>query len=485
LSDLSEALNKQGLTFLAKRDNQRAIAFFREAIDVEPTMADAHTNLGVTQFMDFKFTDALVSLRHSLSLRPDHAETLLNLGYCLWRLNDLPGAIDAFHNAIEVGDLPLAQIALGSVYWEVGNAELALHYCRLGLVREPESILARDTIREVYHFHGNKAAAVEACDAMIKLLPERATNHHKKAMVLMTYGDPAGWPMHECRYDALDGTARIITENADWFRRTFGRRWDGRPTGHLVVATEQGYGDVIQFLRFLPMAAERCTKLTVHLPKSLRKIVSQSFQIPHMTISTDFPEEFDHYCLIMSLAYLMDATETFPTAPYLVASNNKYDEVRRLDGLKVGISWEGSRTMPDDRWRTMPFAKVKELLQDIPARFVSLQFPCNENLKGVNLIEVHPTQTSYSGELMIDWTETAGLINALDLVISVDTSVAHMVGALGKPIWMMNRYNTDWRWGLERSDTLWYPSMRIFRLAKMGDWDSVIAAVRPELLKLI
>ena len=291
--------------------------------------------------------------------------------------------------------------------------------------------------------------------------------------------------MHECRYDALDGTARIITENADWFRRTFGRRWDGRPTGHLVVATEQGYGDVIQFLRFLPMAAERCTKLTVHLPKSLRKIVSQSFQIPHMTISTDFPEEFDHYCLIMSLAYLMDATETFPTAPYLVASNNKYDEVRRLDGLKVGISWEGSRTMPDDRWRTMPFAKVKELLQDIPARFVSLQFPCNENLKGVNLIEVHPTQTSYSGELMIDWTETAGLINALDLVISVDTSVAHMVGALGKPIWMMNRYNTDWRWGLERSDTLWYPSMRIFRLAKMGDWDSVIAAVRPELLKLI
>ena len=483
VSDLSEALNKQGLAFLDKRDYPRAIEFFLTAIDVEPTMADAYTNLGVAQFMHAKFTDALKSLRHSQSLRPDHAETLLNLGYCLWRLSDMQGAITAFHRAIDVGDLPLAQIALGAVYWEVGNEELAVYYCEQGLLREPKSILAHDTLREVYHFHGNEAAALDACDAMIKLLPERATHHHKKAMVMMTYGDPAGWPLHECRYEALEGTPRITAENAGWFRRMFGRRWDGQPTGHLVVATEQGYGDVIQFLRFLPLAAERCTKLTLHIPKSMRKIVSQSFQIPNMTLSSDFPEEFDHYCLIMSLAHLLDATENIPSLPYLVAANNKYDEVRRLKGLKVGIAWEGSRTMPDDRWRSMPFAKMRELL-DVPARFVSLQFPCNDSLKGVPLIDVHPTPTSYSGELMIDWTETAALINALDLVLSVDTAVAHMAGALGKPVWLMNRYNTDWRWGLGKSDTIWYPSMRIFRQAKMSDWDSVIEAVRPELTKL-
>ena len=353
-------------------------------------MADAYTNLGVTQFMSFKFTDALVPLKHSLSLRPDNAETLLNLGYCLWRLNDMPGAIAALHRAIEIGALPLAQIALGAAYWEVGNDEMALHYCQQGLLGEPESILAHDTIREVYHYHGDEAAALAACDTMIKLLPDRPTHHHKKAMVMMTYGNPAGWPLHECRYDALDGIPKIIAENADWFSRTFGRRWDGQKTGHLVVATEQGYGDVTQFLRYLPMAAERCTKLTVHIPKSLRKIVSQSFQISNMTISTDFPEVFDHYCLIISLAHLMDATETIPPAPYLVAATNKYNEVRRLDGLKVGVAWEGSNTMPDDRWRSMPFATMRRLL-DLPARFVSLQFPCKDSLKGVPLIDVHPT----------------------------------------------------------------------------------------------
>ena len=483
MSDLSDALNKQGLAFLAKRDHQRAIEFFQTAIDEEPTMADAHTNLGVAQFMSFKFAEAVKALRHSLSLRPDHPETLLNLGYCLWREGDTAGAIAALHAAVDLGDLPIAQIALGSVYWEIGNEAMAIYYCEQGLLREPTDILGHDTLREVYHFRGCQADAMRACDAMIKILPDHPTHYHKKAMVMMTYGDPAGWPLHECRYEALEGTPRITAENAVWFRRMFGRRWDGRQTGHLVVATEQGYGDIIQFLRYLPLAAERCTKLTVHIPKSIRKIVGQSFQLPNMSLSTEFPEEFDHYCLIMSLAYLLDATENIPNSPYLVAANNKYDEVRRLPGLKIGVAWEGSRTMPDDRWRSMPFAKVQQLLRGIPANFISLQFPCNDNLKGL-MLDVHPTPTSFAGELMIDWTETAALMNSLDLVLSVDTAVAHMAGALGKPVWMMNRYNSDWRWGLGKSDSVWYPSMRIFRQAKMSDWDSVVEAVRPELLKL-
>ena len=483
MSDLSEALNKQGLAFLAKRDYPRSIEFFQTAIDVESTMADAYTNLGVAEFMSFHFNEAVTALRRSLVLRAGHPETLLNLGYCLWRQGDTSGAIAAFHEAIDIGDLALAQIALGSVYWEVGNEDMAIHYCELGLQREPTNVLGHDTLREIYHFRGHLPDALAACDTMIKLLPEHATHLHKKAMVLMTYGDPAGWPMHECRYEALEGTPRITAENASWFRRMYGRRWEGQQTGHLVVATEQGYGDIVQFLRYLPLASQRCTKLTVHIPKSLRKIVGQSFPLPNMTLSSDFPEEFDHYCLIMSLAHLLDATENIPNAPYLVAAPNKYGEVRRLPGLKIGVAWEGSKTMPDDRWRSMPFAKVKQLVAGLPARFISLQFPCQENLKGV-MHEVHPTPTSFAGELMIDWTETAALIDTLDLVVTVDTAVAHVTGALGKPVWLMNRYNSDWRWGLDKTDSVWYPSMRVFRQAKMSDWDSVIERVRPELTRL-
>ena len=146
MTELSDALNTQGLKFLAANNFPTAIEFFRTAIAAEPDMADAHTNLGVSLFMHHEFEEAERVLRHSLSLRPDHPETLLNLGYALWRLDDMEGAKDAFHQAISSG-MPNAYTALGSVYWETGDADKAMAYCREGLRRLPDDILGNDTLR--------------------------------------------------------------------------------------------------------------------------------------------------------------------------------------------------------------------------------------------------------------------------------------------------------------------------------------------------
>lgn len=492
MSELSDALNKQGLLFLSVHNHPRAIEFFQEAINVEPTMADAYSNLGVALFMHHRFEDAATVLLQSLALRPDHPETLLNLGYAFWRLSDLHGAKDAFQRAVEVDDMALAHIGLGSIYWDLGDGEMAIHHCQEGLRRAPESVLGHDTLREVYHFRGCEADALAACDAMIEMLPKypvdklahkMAAALYKRAMVMLTYDDPAGWAAHECRYDCLDGLATITAQDAKWFSILFARRWDGKPTGHLVVATEQGYGDVIQFLRYLPLVAARCEKLTLHIPHSLRKLAKQSFNLPNMDIADEFPEVFDHYCLIMSLPYLLDAIDDIPACPYLSASPHKYDEIRELPRVKIGLAWAGSKSLTEDRWRSISFEKMSRLL-DLPAQFVSLQFPA-ENLSKYPIIDPQPVQTSFNGKMAIDWTETAGLIDTLDLVISVDTAVVHLAGAMGKPVWMLNRVNTDWRWGLNRSDSPWYPTLRIFRQSKLGDWDTVIETVREGLVQFL
>jgi len=279
------------------------------------------------------------------------------------------------------------------------------------------------------------------------------------------------------RYGYLQGLTERARHDAVWFSRLFDKRWDGRPTRHLLVATEQGYGDVLQFLRYIALASERCEQLSLVVPPSLRRLCRQSITQSNVVVSDEVPEQFDHYCLIMSLGYLLDRIEDIPVAPYLVASNNKYGDVRRLTGLKVGLAWAGSKTHQDDRWRSIPFEKLLPLF-DLPVHFVSLQFPSEVNLRPYSILAVHPPPESFDGKLLIDWTETAALIDALDLVIAVDTAVVHLAGAMGKPVWLLNRYNSDWRWLLNRIDSPWYPSMHIIRQPKMGDWDSVIAQVQ-------
>lgn len=484
MTTLPDALNQQGLNFLAAGNHPRAISFFRAAIAQDPSLADAYTNLGVTLFMTKQFDAAVVALDESFKLRPDNAENLLNLGYARWRTYDMQGAVDALQRAVELFDQPLAHIALGSVYHEMGNPAGAIHHCLKGLESEPTDILGNDTLREAYIYSGDEDAAMAQCERCLQLYPHRPEHQYKHALVRLIYGHSDGWAGAETRYETSnDGLSQMGRDDPTFFARLFGRKWDGKPTGRLLIQTEQGYGDVINFLRYLPLAAQRCETLLVHLPEAVRKLVKQSFDIPNMEICADLPD-FDHYCLLLSLPYLLDEIEAVPPCPYLVASPDKYGDIRRLPGLKVGIAWEGSRTMPDNRWRSMPFETMKRLL-DMPATFISLQVPCEENLRGLPIRSVHMTRINMSGNMLVDWTETAALIDSLDLVISVDTAVAHVAGALGKPIWLLNRYNTDWRWGLKRSDSVWYPSLRMFRQPRMGDWEPVIQEVRTELGLLV
>lgn len=487
MNDVSFALNKYGLELLGKQKPDEAAPFFLEAVERNPRNADAYTNLGVALFLQDKLDEALAIYQQALILQPYNAETLLNISFVLWKNGEIEGAKARMAEAAKLG-LAGAHFALGKILRESGDNEPAIRHLREGLRIDPDDLSARAALREALHHNGDQLAALEQCDEMIRREPNHPLHPFRKACVMLTYDNPAGWQQYEYRYEVSSDTlTRAGKGDPKLFADLITKRWDGQPTGHLLVHREQGFGDNIQMLRFIPYAAQRCEKMSLFVPPTLRRLTKAALRdCPNVTVVDDLlcPKEFDHWCLLMSMPYMLGMTRDFPTAPYFEAPKEQYGEVRELKGLKVGIAWEGNKGHEDDRWRRIPFETMTKLFA-VPATFVSLHFPTEVDKGDYPLIEVYPTPSSYFGHLMIDWAETAALIDALDLVISADTAVVHMAGALGKPVWLLNRHNTDWRWGLHRNDSPWYPSMRIFRQPRLGDWDAVLDEAVDALRQLV
>jgi hypothetical protein len=263
--------------------------------------------------------------------------------------------------------------------------------------------------------------------------------------------------------------------------------WDGRPLEGrtLLLHAEQGFGDAIQFIRYLPLAAERGGRIIIECQAQLQRLFQINAGGSQIVASGQPMPDFDSHCPLLSLPWVFGTTlASVPDiVPYLRADAENVGSWRQRlaehsQVVKVGLVWSGNPAHKNDRCRSMTLARLAPLAQTRGVRFFSLQ-------KGEAATEA---RTPPPGMELIDWTEeltdfadTAALIAHLDLVIAVDTAVAHLAGAMGKPVWTLLPFVPDWRWLLEREDSPWYPSMRLFRQPFWGDWDSVIERVADEL----
>lgn len=397
-----------------------------------PHDAELHFARGTALNALGRHSSACVAFARALSLRPGHAASWLNMGNASADLDDPAAAETMYLTALRL------------------NPALAEAHASLGYILTMQ---------------GRLDEAKQACEAAIHLRPDFAQAHWNLAIATLLSGDlRRGFQAYECR-------KRVASYRAD-FPDLPGRLWDGSdPTGQtILVRAEQGFGDAIQFARYLPLilaAGGRpvlvCAPALVPLMRSMTGVEAVS--------CLDALPVYDRWIDQMSLPRVFGTTlETMPGAGrYLCADPNRVRAWReRLpEGRKVGIAFTGNPRHSGDRRRSIP-ADLGRSLCDIPGvSFINLQH--GEAARGLGLPDLTPWMTDYA--------RTAALIETLDLVVTVDTSVAHLAGALGKPVWILLPHAPDWRWLLGCTHSPWYDSVRLFRQTTAGDWAGVLADV--------
>ena len=450
---------------------------YRQILAQQPEHAGAMQFLGVIANQVGRNDIAVGLIRRAIGLNPNVAEAYNNLGNALKDQGQLDEAIAAFRQALALNpNLPEAHNNLGSALKDQGQLDEAIAAYRQAIALRPTYADAHNNLGNALKDQGQLDEAVAAFRQAIALKPDYAEFHFNLSLSLLTSGDfQQGWEEHEWRWKCKEFPTPA---------RNFPQpQWDGCPLEGrtLLLHTEQGHGDAVQFIRYLPLVEQRGGRIIIECQAELQRLIRPIAGRCQIVVSGQPLPIFDLHCPLLSLPRVFGTNlDNIPNnVPYLRADAEDAGRwQRRLADhsplVKVGLGWAGSPAHRNDCNRSMKLATLAPLGQVPGARFFSLQ-------KGEAAAE---TKTPPAGMELVDWTQelkdfadTAALIANLDLVIAVDTAVVHLAGAMGKPVWTLLPFVSDWRWLLERQDSPWYPSMRLFRQPRIGDWDGVITRV--------
>ena len=490
-----------------------AVACVRQALEVEPADADRCFLLGNLLLQQGQPKDAESAYRDCLKLRRDHPLALGNLGFVLAELDHLDEAKACYEQALKIRpDLAEVHHNLGNVLREQGQLDAALACYQTALQRRPEYAKAfinrgialvamgriDDAIRDLQHGVQLKPDLADAHISLgaalcVQQRFEEATDHYQQALALMPdhaeaawnqsllwllQGDyERGWPAYEARWRCKRTTPLPTFEQP---------RWDGSPLDGrtILLHGEQGLGDTLHFVRYAPMVKARGGRVIVHCQNALCRLLARSPGIDGLVGWGATPPKFDVWLPLMSLPTVFHTTlDTIPASiPYVSADPALVMHWRRelapVRGLRVGIAWQGSPRHAWDRHRSVSLEHFEPLAKIAGIHLISLQKNLgSEQLRAlqgrVPVLSLGDLVDEASGPFM----DTAAIIANLDLVVSIDTAVAHLAGAMGKPVWLALTFTPDWRWLLGRADNLWYPSARLFRQPSLGDWPSVFRQI--------
>ncbi len=440
-----EALNNLGNLCASGGKPQGAIACYERALAIEPDRAEAHNNLGAVYRDQGRLEEATTCYRRALALKPDYPEAHTNLGIVLRDQEKLEESAACHERALAISpDFAEAHNNLGNTLRSLGRVEDARSSYERALDLDPGSVEAR----------------------------------WNRSLVALLQGDYAtGWRDYEVRYRRKRNTPRSFPQPL-W-------RGDLLEGATILLYAEQGLGDTIQFLRYVPRVQAAGGSVILDVPASMMRLAGQIPGLAAIVKSGDSLPPFAWHCPLMSLPLAFGMTlESIPAAvPYLTIPEEALRDAQVLpwprDGLRAGLVWSGNPQYLEDRIRSIPFSCFQPLLDLDSARFFSLQM-------GPAAAQMPPMEPRVNDlqSAIRDLADTAALISQLDLVITVDTAVAHLAGALARPTWVLLPFAPDWRWLTSREDSPWYPTARLFRQPRPGDWGSVIDRVRAELAML-
>jgi len=436
----ADALHLLGVLSSETGRHDQAAACIGRAITLNPAPPFYHNNLGNVLHEQGRFSDARLCYEEALRRDPSYAEAHNNLANSLYQLGLFLEALPHYLEAVRL---------------KPGYAEAYNSF----------AVALRD--------QGLLSEALGCYEEALRLAPENADAHTGRAILRLLLGDfERGWPEYEWRWKAKGFPRRVFQQPL----------WDGalHPGARILLDAEQGLGDTIQFLRYVPLVKQTGATVLVECQPRLVPLLETVPEIDQVIAAGSPLPSFDAHLPFLSLPGVFHTTlETIPKwVPYLRVPQTKLESWRRRVGAggfkKVGIAWAGSPTYKKDRDRSLPLSEFAPLSGIPGIRLFSLQKMTGESelSSGAAGLEIEDLEAGAD-----EITDTAAAIQSLDLVIAADTMVAHLAGALGAPVWTLLPFAADWRWLLGREDTPWYPTMRLFRQSRPGEWRPVIERV--------
>jgi tetratricopeptide (TPR) repeat protein len=477
--DSAPARYNLGVALAQQGKLEEAEPAFREALRLSPGYAAAHYGLGNVLTARGRREEAVACFRAALSFRPDYGEAYNNLGLALTELRRPAEAVVLLRQAVRLrpgaaeghNNLGLALSDLG----RFEEAEAAFHEA---LRLNPKYAEAHTNLGSAFKEQGRTDEALACYQVALWLQPDSASTHWNRALAWLQAGDfERGWPEYEWRWQRTKTPPRRFPQPA----------WDGSPLAGrtLLIYMEQGLGDMLQFIRYAALA-QPGGRVVVECPGILRPLFSRCRGIDQLVAEGDPLPPFDVHAPLLSLPRLLKTTlATVPAeVPYLFPDPGRVETWgRRLPpgrDFKIGVAWQGNPHHQWDRHRSFPLAKLAPLAGLPGVRLVSLQKgPGIEQLRAAPFpVTALAEDLDASGGAFED---TAAVLRHLDLVVTPDTALAHLAGGMGVPAWVALAAVSDWRWLLGREDSPWYPSLRLFRQARLGDWEAVFERMAAEL----
>ena len=482
--DYPEALNNRGVALQHLGRFDEALESYERALALRPDNAEALNNRGVTLHDLRRFDEALASYQRALALRPDYPEALNNHGVILDDLKRFDEALESYDRALALRpDYPEALNNRGNTLSDIGLFDEALQSYDRAVALRPDYAEAWNnrslTLRELARFE----EAMESCKRALDITADFAEGQFNKAFLLLLNGSVAeGWPEYESRRQ-VDGWVARSLSSPEW------KKGDPVPR-RLLLYSEQGLGDTIQFSRFAGAVTARGSEVWLEAQPSLVALLSGLQGVKVIGAGETLPE-YDVHLPLMSVPHLLNITlqDLAQTTPYLSAETDRVQAwARRLPAaqFRVGIIWQGKPTGNVDFGRSIPLRAFAPLC-DVPGvMLISLQKYAGaeqlENLPPGMRVETLGEDFDAGPDAFVD---CAAVMKNLDLVISSDTAAAHLAGALGCSVWIVLKYVPDWRWMMHRDDSPWYPTARLFRQTRHGDWDEVFERIARALSRAV
>jgi tetratricopeptide (TPR) repeat protein len=452
--DEVEAIFLRALVQQRRGLRRAALENYERVLAIQPAHLGALNNRGILLADLKRYTESLASYDRALAIAPGDAETLNNRGIAFKALGRLADALASYDAALEV---------------------------------RPDYVDALNNRGNVLHALRRAEAALASYQKAQTARPDDPEAHWNESVLRLLTGDYVrGWPKYEWRW-------KREASNAAIWRDLPQPLWDGTAPldgKTILLHAEQGLGDTIQFCRYAPAVAALRARVILGVQAPLRGLMGSLAGVTQIVAYGELLPAFDLQCPLLSLPRAFATTlETIPAeTPYLCAATDalpiwesRLQAKRAGRRLRVGIAWSGNPAQQNDHNRSMTLEALLPLL-DVDATFVSLQ---KDVRAGDVALLASRADILNPGGMLNDFSDTAALVMNLDLVVAVDTSVAHLAGALGKPVWVLLCELPDWRWLLDRETSPWYPSARLFRQQRPGDWAVPVGKVKSELQGLV